>query len=210
MIALPIISVVCCFAYIFYIIIKYGVPVSLSETYYLLQNKQDWLFSAWCVFTSVPLGVYWFLSANEMKWIPVITMLCLLLVAVSSRYKSLCKCDEHCILEDTEKPIVQLGLKGKLQEMFSMFTKAFISKFGIAKMIHYIASIIAIILSTVYICVLNKYAIYSTALLYPIFIIIGLKIKGIYNEKMSLDVNNSIWIFLMEVICFINLFIFIW
>ena len=72
MIALPIISIVCCIAYIIYVLLKYGVPVSISETYYLLPNKWDWLFAAWSVLTSVPFGIYWYtVSPDNLKWIPI-------------------------------------------------------------------------------------------------------------------------------------------
>ena len=89
MIALPIISIVCCIAYIIFILFRFGVPVSISETSYLLPNKWDWLFGAWCVLLSVPFGFYWFTVAPEgLKWMAVVTVIAILMIGVSSFYKS--------------------------------------------------------------------------------------------------------------------------
>ena len=98
MIALPIISIVLCFAYIIFILFKYGVPASISETYYILPNKWDWLFSAWCVLTSVPFGFWWYtISPANMVWIPIVVVLGVCMIGVSSRYKSGPKKDDDYV-----------------------------------------------------------------------------------------------------------------
>ena len=69
MIALPIISIVSCIAYIVFVLFKFGVPVSISETSYLLDSKWDWMFAAWTVLTAVPFGLYWFtVAVPGLKW----------------------------------------------------------------------------------------------------------------------------------------------
>jgi len=206
MIALPIISFICCIAYIIFIVFKYGVPVSLSETFYLLPEKIDWLFSAWCTMVAVPLGIYWFMLApGYLCWIPLLVMFGLLFTGVSCRYKGGCKCEGCNEVEDIEE-VILLPFWQKIKSML----KAFNPKNGSAKFIHFVCSIMAIILSTVYICIMNKYGWLSVIFFYPLMIAIGLNIPGVYNKNTALDTNDSAWIFFMEVVCFCLLFIFIW
>jgi len=214
MISLPIISIVMCFAYIIFILIKYGTPVSLSETYYILPNKWDWLFAAWTVLTTLPFSIYWFcISPTGLRWIPVTVAIAVLMIGVASCYKSgpkkeypddyigyLVHADDN---PDSFKNI-WLDLKWK-------FKNGDFFKFGWTRLIHYVNSLIAIILSTIFVIIYaGTPALVSTILSYVIFIIIGMRVGGTYNEDYSADVDNKTWIFFMEVVCFLNLFIFIW
>lgn len=222
MIALPIISIVACIAYVIFILFKYGVPVSLSETYYLLSNKWDWLFAAWTILTGVPLGIYWYeIAPVGLKWIPITVMVALLLVGAACCYKSGPK------KEEGYEPIV---VKGEYTRDLNVQTKEKKSwwqnlvdylktkfnpkdffKYGPARLIHYVNSLIVIILSTIYLCMTcGAQAIAGTIISYAVWLLIGSKVDGVYNPDYSLDVNNKAWIFFMEVVCFINIFIFIW
>jgi len=231
MIALPIISIVCCFAYILFILFKYGVPVSISETYYLLPNKLDWLFAAWTVLTAVPIGIYWWsVSPDNLKWIPITVAIALLLVGAACCYKSGPKQIEGYVPETVKGEYIRdlstvqkrpnvLGPKypsfwSKVKEFFKELKKKFslkdFFKFGPARLIHYVNSLIAIILSTIYICMTcGTQAIAATLISYAVWIIVGFKVDGVYNPDYSLDVNNKAWIFFMEIVCFINLFVFV-
>lgn len=221
MITLPIISIIFCFAYIIFILFKYGVPVSISETYYLLPNKWDWVFAAWSVLTSVPFGIYWWsVSPDNLKWIPITVMIALLLVGAACCYKSGPK------KEDWYEPAIVQGDLPRLTRKFALNTveqtwwqkilKYLKTKFNPkvffkypARVIHYVNSLVAIILSTIYICkTCGSTAIAGTIISYVVWIIIGMKVDGVYNPDYSLDVNNKAWIFFMEVICLINLFVF--
>ena len=214
MIALPIISIVFCFAYIFYVVFKFNVPVSISETYYLLPNKWDWLFSAWCVLTAVPAGFYWYtIAPYGMKWIPIVVALAVALIGVSCRYKSTDKKEPNIVRGNQEDSITlkkAKSLKEFLKELLEKFKPSNFLKYGWARPIHYIASLLAITLCTVYICIVNKLAIPSVILSYISFIIIGMKVNGTYNKNYSTDVDNKSWIFFMEVVCFIQIFVFMW
>lgn len=229
MIALPIISIVCCFAYVFYIVFKYGVPVSISETYYLLPNKWDILFAAWTVLTSVPFGIYWFQTAPDgLKWIPIVTMIALLMIGVADCYKSGPKKESYIFIDGEMKRFsgVASGYPGKftvslrktkgqslidrIKDILKQFNPKEFFKYGIARFLHYTNSLLAITLATTYICITQGTpAIVSTALSYVVFIIVGSKVDGVYNPGYSLDYNNSAWIFFMECVCLINLFVFV-
>lgn len=219
MITLPIISIVCCIAYIVFILFKYGVPVSLSETYYLLPNKWDWLFAAWSVLTSVPFGIYWWqVAPPNLKWIPITVMIALLLVGAACCYKSGPK------KEDGYEPIAVKGnytrdlsdIQKVKQSWWQKLVEYLKSKFNPkvffkypARVIHYVNSLVAIILSTIYICkTCGSTAIAGTIISYLVWIIIGMKVDGVYNPDYSLDVNNKAWIFFMEIVCLVNLFVF--
>lgn len=226
LIALPIISIVCCFAYIFFIVLKYGIPVSISETYYILPVKWDWLFSAWTVLTAMPFGIYWFNTApDNLKWIPITVAIALLMIGVADCYKSGPKSEKNynpSIISGAD--IVNTRLKHSVdedgfvrfwisEESFKEFIKRLnikdFFKYGLARFLHYTNSLLAIILSTIYICMTaGTPAIILTVLSYVVFIIIGSKVDGVYNMDYSLDYNNKAWIFFMECVCFINLFVF--
>ena len=214
MISLPIISIVLCFAYVMFIIFKYGVPVSISETYYLLPSKWDWLFAGWSIMTSVPFGIYWFnVAPVGLKWIPVCVMISLLMVGAACCYKSGPKSNGNYVPEITKDNTVveRKTVKEFFKELLSKFKKEEFFKYGWAHLIHYVNSLIAIILSTIYICMTcGAQAIASTIISYAVFIVIGLKVDGVYNPDYSADVDNKAWIFFMEIICLINLFVFIW
>lgn len=226
MIALPIISIVACIAYIVFVLFKYGVPVSISETYYLLPNKWDWLFAAWTILTSVPLGIYWWnVSPDGLKWIPITVMIALLLVGAACCYKSGPKQIEGYKPDVVKGDIVSstsfvLKMKGGeknswwkdiIEYLKTKFNPKNFFKYGPARLIHYMNSLIAIILSTVYICMTcGHQAIAGTVISYAVWLLIGMKVDGVYNPDYSLDVNNKAWIFFMEIVCFVNLFIFIW
>lgn len=216
MISLPIISIVCCFAYIIFILFKYGVPVSVSETYYILPSKWDWLFAAWSIMTSVPFGIWWFEKAPDgLKWIPVVVVISLLMVGAACCYKSgpkqisgykadICKGESGKFVE--RKSFMEF-----LKELKEKFSRKEFFKYGPARLIHYANSLIAIILTTIYICsTAGIHGVTGTIIPYIIFILIGMKVDGVYNKDYSADVDNKAWIFFMEIICFTNLFIFVW
>lgn len=220
MIALPIISTVCCLAYIIFVIFRFGVPVSLSETYYLLKPKWDWMFAAWTVMTTVPFGIYWFsVAPDNLKWIPVTVAIAMLMIGVACCYKSGPKrdgeympaavCGQKYLIvdsDDGDKTIWE-----RVKELLAKFNPKEFFKYGPARLIHYANSLIAIILSTVYVCmVYGNAAIAGTIVMYVMFIIIGAKVDGVYNPDYSADVDNKAWIFFMEIICFVNLFTWIW
>lgn len=216
MISLPIISIVCCFAYIIFILFKYGVPVSLSETYYLLPVKWDWLFAAWTVLIAVPFGIYWFnVAPDNLKWIPVTVAIAMLMIGVADCYKSgpkqitILKGDTKIKEKQLERNIKK-SFKEWLKELLKKFNPKEFFKYGPARFIHYFNSLITIILSTIYICMTaGTQAIVSTIISYIMFIIIGMKVDGVYNANYSVDVDNKAWIFFMEVICLINIFVFV-
>ena len=222
MIALPIISIVSCIAFIVFVLFKYGVPVSISETYYLLPNKWDWLFAAWTILTSVPFGIYWWhVSPDNLKWIPITVMIALLLVGAACCYKSGPKTLEGYEPEKAKGGVSEEGLvvAGNIKTLWKNIIKYFKTKFSVkdffkygpARLIHYVNSLIAIILSTIYICMtVGHQAIAATVISYAVWLLVGLKVDGVYNPDYSLDVNNKAWIFFMEVVCFIQLFVFIW
>lgn len=222
MISLPIISIVFCFAYIIFILFKYGVPVSISETYYLLPNKWDWLFAAWTILTSVPFCTYWWdVSPDNLKWIPITVAIALLLVGAACCYKSGPKQIEGYVPQTVKGKYVRdlntIAKENKswwqkiIEYLKTKFDPKNFFKYGPARLIHYANSLIAIILSTIYICLTcGTQAIVSTIISYVVWMLIGSKIDGVYNPDYSLDVNNSVWIFFMEIICFVQLFIFIW
>ena len=197
MITLPIISIILCIAYIVFVLFKYGVP-----------------------------GIYWFtIAPNNLKWVPITVVIALLLVGAACCYKSGPK-----TLEGYEPPMVKGDQEEKLQPHYYDMKPSWIkelwwklvdylkSKFNPkvffkypARVIHYVNSLIAIILSTIYLCMTcGPQAIAGTIISYIVWILIGMKVDGVYNPDYSLDVNNKAWIFFMEIICFVNLFVFIW
>ena len=228
MIALPIISIVFCIAYLIFILFKFGVPVSISETSYLLDSKWDWMFSAWCVLTSVPFGFYWFtIAAPGLKWMAVVTVMAILMIGVSSFYKSDHKkiptviqkgdkikffdCEEE--KEYYVKPEVKTkkGFIQWLKDLLAKFKPSEFLKYGWARPIHYFNSLLAIALVNAYVIMtVPTYALVFTILLNLMFILIGMKVDGVYNPNFSADVDNKAWIFFMEVICFMEIFVFIW
>lgn len=228
MISLPIISIVCCIAYIIFILFKFGVPVSISETSYLLDSKWDWMFAAWCVLTSVPFGFYWFtVAAPGLKWMAIVTVMAILMIGVSSFYKSDHEKIPTIIQRGNEIKFIDLDGKTTVQsikptnekksfiewlkEMLAKFKPSEFLKYGWARPIHYINSLIAIGMVNAYVIMtVPVYALVFTILLNLMFILIGMKVDGVYNPKFSADVDNKAWIFMMEVICFLEIFVFIW
>lgn len=213
MTALPIISIVLCMAYVVFIIFKYGVPVSISETYYLLPSKWDWLFAAWTVLTSVPVGIYWFMKApDNLKWIPITVIIAMLMIGVACCYKSGPKKEDgYTPTAGKSQSNIKNTAIGWISDLVNKFNPKTFFQYGAARLIHYANSMIAIILSTIYLCMTcGAQAIANTVISYVMFIIIGMKVDGVYNPDYSLDVNNKAWIFFMEIICLINLFVFIW
>ena len=218
MIALPIISIVFCLTYVIFILFKFGVPVSLSETYYLLNPKWDWLFAAWTVLTSIPFCVYWFtVTVPGLQWIPVTVGIALAMIGVACCYKSGPKQLEGYIPEivkgdlKEDEPKIKKSFWEFLKELLHKFSPKEFFKYGPARLIHYANSLIAIGLTTVWVCLTAPVTGWvSTILLYVMFILIGTKVDGVYNPDYSADVDNKAWIFFMEIICFLQLFIFIW
>lgn len=214
MIALPIISIVFCFAYVAFVTFRFKVPVSLSETYYLLDNKWDWLFSAWCVLTAVPFGIWWFtVSPKCLSWIPIVTMVAMCLIGVSCRYKSGPKSQDD-IVSGTKSASFATKNKKNAKEFFAELVEKFkpenFLRYGWTRPIHYVSSIVAIVLSMTYICIVNPIAIPSVVLSYVVFTIIGINIDGTYNKNYSTDVDNTSWIYFWEICCFVQLFTFAW
>lgn len=214
MFTLPIISIAVCFAYIIFIIFKYGVPVSLSETYYLLPNKWDWLFSAWCSLTSIPFGFWWYeVTPKNLSWIPILVVFNMVMIGVTCRYKSGPKDNNNYIphlANNKAKNNKRKTFKEFLKELAEKFKPEVFLKYGWARPVHYISSIIVIALITVYLCLTSMVAVMSMFLSYIMFILIGINIPGAYNKDYSLDVDNKSWIFFMEIVCILQLFIFVW
>lgn len=227
MISLPIISIVFCVAYIVFILLKYGVPVSMSETYYILPTKWDWLFSAWLSLTALPFGIYWFtISETPLKWIPVTVAIALLMIGAADCYKSGPKKlyaergIEPQIAKGDPSDNVNVGAtKPRWIERVKLFFKMLKEKFagkeffkyGPARLIHFVNSLVAIILTTIWVCIhAGTPAIVSTCICFPLAILIGAKVDGVYNPDYSLDVDNKAWVFFMEIVCFTQLFVFIW
>lgn len=218
MIALPIISIALCFAYIIFILFKYGVPTSISETYYLLPNKWDWMFSAWCVLTSVPFGFWWYtISPKSLCWIPIVIVLGMTMIGVSCRYKSGPKKSDDYVpnlamddLLKLKKANSKKSFKEFIKELIEKFKPANFLKYGWARPIHYISSLVVITLATVYVCIMTPLAIAYVVLAYLMFILIGMNVPAVYNKDYSVDVDNKAWIFFMEVVCFLQLFVFVW
>ena len=218
MISLPIISIAFCFAYIIYILFKYGVPTSISETYYLLPSRWDWMFSAWCTLTAVPFGIWWFsISPINLRWIPIVVMVCMSMIGVSCRYKSGLKIDGNYtpnITSDGYDSITKRNdgksVKQFFKELIESFKPKNFLKYGWAKPIHYVSSLVVIFLTSIWIGIVNPISIASMVLSYVMFILIGVVTPGVYNKDYSVDVDNKAWIFFMEVVCFLQLFIFVW
>lgn len=219
MIALPILSIVCCIAYVAFVTFKFKVPVSISETYYLLDNKWDWLFSAWCVMTSVPFGIWWFtISPKSLCWIPIVVAIAVCMIGVSCRYKSGPKNPDDVVIgsvKSSVKPVGEKlaswnGIKEFFVGVFAKFKPDNFFKYGWARMIHYVNSLIAIILSMVYICIVNPIAIASVVLSFVLFTIVGVNVDGSYNKQYVVDVDHTSWIYFWEVCCFLQLFTFAW
>lgn len=230
MIACKIISIIFCCAYIIYILFRFGVPVSISETSYLLDNKWDWMFGAWTVLLAVPMGFYWFsVCPPNLLWMPITTVIAILMIGVSSFYKSYHnkytqgiyykKGETLYIRKSGQKdtPVFGQEYSNKkksfiefIKELLAKFKPSEFLKYGWARPIHYINSLIAIILVNVYCCMtMPTVAITYTILMNVMFILIGMKVDGVYNPEFSADVDNKSWIFFMEVICFLEAFLFI-
>lgn len=227
MIALPIVSIIFTILFVTFILVKYGVPVSLSETYYILPTHLDWLFSAWTALLALPFGIYWFMvSPANLKWIPVVAAVATLMTGAADCHRSGPK------KEYAARKISTVLAKGNVNDKLNpgatkmRFIERAIAffkdlkeksnrkelfKHGPARLIHYTNSFIAIILTTIYICITGGTpAIAATCLCYPFAIVAGLKVDGVYNPDYSADINNKTWIFLMEMVCLGLLFIFIW
>ena len=219
MIALPIISIAICFAYIIFILFKYGVPVSISETYYILPNKMDWMFSAWCVLTSIPFGFWWYtVTPPGMKWIPIVIVIGVCMIGVSCRYKSGPKKDDDykpnitmdCPCFDCDEPKVKKSFMDFIRELIAKFNPKELLKYGWARPIHYISAVLVVVLITVYVCIVSPIAVIYVVLSFVMFILIGMVTPGVYNKDYSLDVNDKAWIFFMEIVALLQLFIFVW
>lgn len=224
MVALPIIGIVFCFAYIIFILFKYGVPVSISETSYLLPAKLNWMFAAWCVLTAAPFGIWWFtIAPPNLKWMAVITVIAILMIGVSSFYKS----NTQPIPDNQKKQIRVVGssqeytanatsnekesIWERIKEILAKFKPSEFLKYGWARLIHYVNSLIAIAMVNAYVCIVSPVqAVVAMVLMNLIFIIIGTRVDGAYNPDFSTDVDNKAWIFFMEVVCFLEIFIFVW
>lgn len=227
MITLPIISIVFTVLFVAFILVKYGVPVSLSETYYILPTKLDWMFSAWTGLLALPMGIYWFIiSPPALKWIPVTVAIALLMIGAADCYKSGPKKEyvirgiSQVIQKGDPRKDVNAGAKKMrfierivafFRDLKEKFNRKEFFKYGPARLIHYTNSLIAIILTTVYVCITGGApAIAATCLCYPFAVVAGLKVDGVYNPDYSADVDNKAWIFFMEAVCLGLLFIFIW
>ena len=219
MISLPIISIFFCFAYVIFILFKYGVPTSISETYYLLPNKWDWMFSAWCTLTAVPFGIWWYtVSPKNLAWMPIVVMIGMSMIGVSCRYKSGPKENNEYVPEITMDGMEKNKKVSEKRKSFKEFIKELLEKFkpenflkyGWARPIHYVSSLIVISLVSIWVCIINPIAIASMVLSYVMFILVGMNTPAVYNKDYSMDVDNKAWIFFMEIVCFLQLFIFVW
>lgn len=81
---LTIISLCIFTAYIAYIVARYGVPASISESHYLLPRPWKWLFTAFCWGVALTIAVPWFaLTPDAWQPLPFISIGGLLFVGGS-------------------------------------------------------------------------------------------------------------------------------
>ena len=107
MLLLPIISIILWVSYIIFVLCKFGIPTTISETYYLLSKKWDWIFAVWFFVTSTPLCIYWFIIApHGLKWFPIANWVAMVTIGLCGCYKSGPKDPESvkCISKGDETP----------------------------------------------------------------------------------------------------------
>ena len=97
-----------------------------------------------------------------------------------------------------------------IKEILAKFNPKEFFKYGWARPIHYVSSLLVMGLITAYVCIMTPVAIAYVVLSLVMFMLIGMVTPGVYNKDYSLDVNNKTWIFFMEVVTFLQLFIFVW
>ena len=90
MIVFYIISLVVFVGYVTAIVARYGVPTSISESYYLMPKKYGApIFSAFCLLVALPLMIYWF-DASPEQWRFLVFLACapLIFVGVACEFKA--------------------------------------------------------------------------------------------------------------------------
>lgn len=89
MITLILISLAAFIAYTALVIKAYGIPVSVSDTFYLLPPKRRWLFTAFCLTVGAPLLPAWIVLAGEnLQFLPFLSCAGLLFVGAAAQFKA--------------------------------------------------------------------------------------------------------------------------
>lgn len=217
MLILPIISIILWMSYIIFVLCKFGIPTTISETYYLLSKKWDWLFPVWCFVTATPLCIYWFtIAPHGLKWFPIANWVAMITIGLCGCYKSGPKepDSEKCISKDTDTHPVKhdnpiRALTNYAKHLIDKFRPNTLFKYGWKRIVHYINALGAIILSTVYFWITAKITVIASLLLYFFSIMIGTRVKAVYNWKYTTGHTHNAWVFFAEIICFVQLFILI-
>ena len=220
MLLLPIISIILWVSYIIFVLCKFGIPTTISETYYLLSKKWDWIFAVWFFVTSTPLCIYWFIIApHGLKWFPIANWVAMVTIGLCGCYKSGPKDPESvkCISKGDETPAETerqpfrpvRSLIGYSKRIVAKFKPQNLFKYGWKRLVHYINALGAIVLSTVYLWITAKITVIASLLIYFCSILIGTRVKAVYNWKYSTNRSHNAWVFFAEIICFVQLFIFI-
>lgn len=216
MIALPIISVILWLSYIIFVLCKFGIPVTISETYYLLSKKWDWLFAVWCFFTATPFCIYWYIIAPVgLKWFAVANWVAMISIGICGCYKSGPKepNSEKCIAKGNEETTDLLEEEHPIavikQHLIDKFKPSALFKYGWKKLAHYVNAVGAIVLSTVYFWITAKITVIASLIVYCLSILFGSRVEAVYNSKYSSSHSHNAWIFFAEITCFLQLFLFI-
>lgn len=216
MIALPIISVILWMSYIIFVLCKFGVPTTLSETYYLLSKKWDWLFAAWCFFTATPFCIYWYIVAPiGLKWFAVANWVAMVSIGICGCYKSGPKepNSEKCIAKGDEETLDILEEEHPIavikQQLIEQFKPSTLFKYGWKKLAHYIGAVGGILFSSMYFWITAKITVIASLVIYCLSILFGSRVKAVYNSKYPSGGSHNAWIFFTEITCFLQLFLFI-
>ena len=215
---LPIISIVLWVSYIIFVLCKFGIPTTISETYYLLSKKWDWIFAVWFFATSTPLCIYWFIIApHGLKWFPIANWIAMVTIGLCGCYKSGPKDPESvkCIskgddVQEEKQPVQPIrALIGYSKRLVAKFKPQNLFKYGWKRLVHYVNALGALVLSPVYLWVTAKITVIASLLIYFCSILIGTRVQAVYNWKYSTNHSHNAWVFFAEIICFVQLFIFI-
>jgi 4-amino-4-deoxy-L-arabinose transferase-like glycosyltransferase len=84
-------SIVLFTVYIAWMVLKYGIPDSISETFYILEERKKglgWIFTTWCWAVSFTLFPYWVeISSENTQFLPFFAAFGLCLVGVAPQFK---------------------------------------------------------------------------------------------------------------------------
>lgn len=89
MIAFYIISILSFLGYVIWTLIKYGVPGSLSETYYLLPSKINLLFYMAMLLTAFPILIFWLdIAEGTSQFLVFLSCSGLIFVGTAPKFKT--------------------------------------------------------------------------------------------------------------------------